>query len=108
MFGAWVTLGLVLILLAAAPSAGAFDLPSLLGSSDKQDFKIVHVNDLVRMKASNQPKVVVLDANFSAVREQEGVIPGAVLLSSESAYDVSTELPRDKTAKLVFYCFDKA
>jgi rhodanese-related sulfurtransferase len=93
----------------AAPSFSvAFDFSSLLKSDDTPRFKIVHVDNLVRLRALPQQKLVVLDANYAPVREQEGVIPGAVLLSSESNYDVAKELPRDKTTKLVFYCHNKA
>ena len=35
-----------------------------------------------------------------------GVIPGAHLLTSDDKYDVAKELPRNKSAKLVFYCAD--
>jgi rhodanese-related sulfurtransferase len=37
-------------------------------------------------------------------RAREGVIPGAVLLSSDNEYDVAKELPPRKDARLVFYC----
>lgn len=44
-----------------------------------------------------------VDANGKETRAKQGVIPGAVLLSSSSQYDLK-ELPADKSAKLVFYC----
>jgi len=37
------------------------------------------------------------------VREKEGVIPGAKLLSSSRSY-VLSDLPGPKDSKLVFYC----
>ncbi len=44
-----------------------------------------------------------IDANGKETRSSQGVIPGAVLLTSSSGYAVS-ELPADKNTKLVFYC----
>lgn len=44
-----------------------------------------------------------IDANGKETRASQGIIPGAVLLTSSSTYAVS-ELPADKNAKLVFYC----
>ena len=48
-------------------------------------------------------KAVPVDANGKETRTSQGVIPGAVLLTSSSQYAVS-ELPADKSSKLVFYC----
>jgi rhodanese-related sulfurtransferase len=66
-------------------------------------FKLIHVNDLVALRAAPNA-VTVLDANAPDVRAREGVIPGAVLLSSDNQYDVTKELPPRKDARLVFYC----
>jgi rhodanese-related sulfurtransferase len=44
-----------------------------------------------------------VDANGKETRAKQGVIPGAVLLTSSSQYAVE-ELPKEKDAKLVFYC----
>ncbi len=46
----------------------------------------------------------VFDANGASTRETYGVIPGASLLSNHSGYDAASELPADKSRKLVFYC----
>jgi hypothetical protein len=67
-------------------------------------FAIVHVDDVVTMRQSGA--VTVLDANKTDFREREGIVPGAVLLSSYAGYDVEKELPRAKDARLVFYCAD--
>jgi len=48
-------------------------------------------------------KAIPVDANGQQTRTSQGVIPGAVLLTSSSQYDVK-ELPADKNSKLVFYC----
>lgn len=44
-----------------------------------------------------------VDANGDSTRRSQGVIPGAVLLTSSSAYSVK-ELPSDRSTRLVFYC----
>lgn len=66
-------------------------------------FAIIHVPDLATMIEQKTPNLYVYDANPESTREQEGVIPGAHLLSSLS-FDPAKELPRAKDAKLVFYC----
>jgi rhodanese-related sulfurtransferase len=48
-------------------------------------------------------KVVVFDANGAEIRKKFGVVPGATLLASASAYDTAL-LPADKSQMLVFYC----
>ncbi len=45
----------------------------------------------------------VVDANDDEYRKAAGVVPGAVLLTSFSGYDLK-ELPADKTRPLIFYC----
>jgi rhodanese-related sulfurtransferase len=48
-------------------------------------------------------KATPVDANSQKTRDEKGVIPGAVLLTSSSQFAI-TELPKDKATKLVFYC----
>ena len=45
----------------------------------------------------------VVDVNGAATRKKHGVIPGAVLLSSASRFELR-ELPANRNEKLVFYC----
>ena len=52
---------------------------------------------------TKEKKATPVDANGKETRTSQGVIPGAVLLTSSSQYAVS-ELPADKSSKLVFYC----
>lgn len=95
----------IAVLLAAvvgvAPvyASGPWDF---LANHETDSFKIIHVADLAALMARGN--VMVFDANPPDVRAEEGVIPGARLLSSSSRYDVATELPAVKTTKLVFYC----
>ncbi len=55
-------------------------------------------------KLSQTPATAVCDANGDGVRESYGIIPGAILLTSSSSYDVAAELPESKENPLVFYC----
>jgi len=81
--------------------------PLLLGialaAEPTEGFKIIHVQDLVDLLAKQPANTWVYDANPEMVREKEGVIPGAKLLSSSRSY-VLSDLPGPKDSKLVFYC----
>lgn len=63
-----------------------------------KDMTIAQLTELQKAGAAT-----VCDANTEEFREANGVIPGAVLLTSSSKYDFS-QLPSDKDRKLVFYC----
>ena len=60
----------------------------------------VSVQEMASLK--REKKATPIDANGASTREKYGVIPGAVLLTSSSNYEMK-ELPADKNAKLVFY-----
>lgn len=62
----------------------------------------VSIAELSRLR--EQSRVEVVDSNNGKVRQQFGVIPGAILLTSSSQFDPARELPSDKGTKLVFYC----
>lgn len=64
----------------------------------QSSIKKVTVAQLSKDKASK-----VFDANGPDFRVKNGAIPGAVLLTSSSSYDLK-ELPTQKDAALVFYC----
>jgi rhodanese-related sulfurtransferase len=59
------------------------------------------VADVVRWTKANE--AVPVDANEQQVRTNEGIITGAVLLTSSAQYALS-ELPANKASRLVFYC----
>jgi rhodanese-related sulfurtransferase len=91
--------------LGVSAPARSLSLSDLLSKAEgDQGFKVIHVNDLAAMMAKPDSKVMVYDANPPDVRESEGIIPGAHLLTSSGHYDVATELPPDKNTPLVFYC----
>lgn len=101
----------VLAIAGAAPamagggSSAWAKLSALLGNQHADDnFKLIHVADLAALEADPNSHVVILDANVAPTREEYGVIPGARLLPSYDNYDVATELPPARNAKLVFYC----
>ncbi|MFL5352098.1 hypothetical protein [Archangium sp.] len=63
--------------------------------------KDMTIDQLVELRKAGS--VVVLDANHDDFRRENGIIPGAILLTSYSKYELS-QLPEDKSRKLVFYC----
>ena len=96
------------IVLSVIPSAFAFDIGSLLNNKPQEPdkFAIIRVDKLSALMADPDSHVNIYDANGWGLRSTAGVIPGAHLLSSDDNYDVATELPPSKSAKLVFYCAD--
>ncbi|HEY1099881.1 MAG TPA: rhodanese-like domain-containing protein [Myxococcota bacterium] len=71
-----------------------------------EPFAIVAVDEVSKAldeaKKSKKP-YAVYDANTVETRQNNGVIPTAVLLSSSSDYDLAL-LPKDKATPVVFYC----
>ncbi len=96
------SLALLLAAIVGAAPVYALSLRDLLTNHETDPFKIIHVADLAALMTRGD--VMVFDANAPDVRANEGVIPGARLLSSPSRYDAATELPAVNTTKLVFYC----
>ena len=47
--------------------------------------------------------ITPVDCNGDGTREKMGHLPGAILVTDEEQYGAS-ELPADKSTKLVFYC----
>ncbi|MBA3502772.1 MAG: rhodanese-like domain-containing protein, partial [Deltaproteobacteria bacterium] len=46
--------------------------------------------------------LTVVDCNSEKTRKKVGILPGAVLIDDETF--TASELPSDKSTKLVFYC----
>jgi rhodanese-related sulfurtransferase len=91
-----LTLALAACQKAPAPSQGAEP------ASDKQaSVKELSVGDVAALLQAKG--ATVLDANDADTRKEQGVVPGAVLLTSSREYALS-ELPASKDTKLVFYC----
>jgi len=90
----------------AGSRSSAWDKLSILLTGKRADdtFKIIRVDDLVALRADPNSHIVIFDANVEDTRNKYGVIPGARLLTTYDHYNVATELPPAKNAKLVFYC----
>jgi rhodanese-related sulfurtransferase len=86
----------------AAPAALACEGEHHAAQAEKKRVTNVTVTQVADLQ--KEKKVTVLDANGEDFRKQNGIIPGAVLLTSFNKYDPAKELPAGKDAKLVFYC----
>jgi hypothetical protein len=109
MFKKSVIVLMVVMTLGAAvltwpPHAWALDLGKLLDNIESDNVKSIDVVSLVALMADKNSRVFVYDVDPVSDREKMGVIPGALVLSSWNKFDLATELPKDKNAKLVFYC----
>jgi hypothetical protein len=51
-------------------------------------------------------KAVLFDVNGEGFRKNNGVVPGARMLASSSAYALD-QLPEDRDTPLVFYCSNR-
>jgi rhodanese-related sulfurtransferase len=75
---------------SAAPAAAAETAVKVVG--------VAEVAGYVRDKSAT-----IFDANGASTRQEMGVVPGAVLLTSSKEYSID-QLPASKSSKLVFYC----
>ncbi|HZA14260.1 MAG TPA: rhodanese-like domain-containing protein [Myxococcaceae bacterium] len=71
------------------------------GHEKRASAKMVTLDDAAKLQ--KEKLASFLDANSIEIRAKYGVIPGATLLSNFTEYQTA-ELPKDKDAKLVFYC----
>lgn len=96
------SLGLGLALVLALPLAAATGCDrSTPGTAVQVEVPVLSIDDLAVDLARGGCRAV--DANDPQLRRDVGVIPGAVLLSDYEAFSLS-ELPADKSTRLVFYC----
>jgi len=91
-----LSLGLAACHTAPKESTGT-EAPAATAATIKE-LSVSDVASLIQAKAAT-----IVDANNRATREKQGVVPGAILLSSSHDYALS-ELPAAKDGKLVFYC----
>ncbi len=66
-----------------------------------EHFPEMSLDDVEKGLAANQ--VTAVDCNGDKLRKKHGVLPGAVLIADEEEF-VASDLPADKTRRLVFYC----
>ena len=85
----------LLLLLFAAVSVGC--------RADTTGLSTLTVEELAKLRDSGVD-LVLCDANNDKTRGEEGVIPGAVLLTSYRDFDAAVELPADPSKQVVFYC----
>ncbi|HUS28877.1 MAG TPA: hypothetical protein VMZ53_10210 [Kofleriaceae bacterium] len=88
------------VLAVAAASAGCKKADHSAAKAEEQ-FATLTVDEVAAQLEAKQ--IVPVDCNGDGTRKQMGVVPGAVLVTDEEQYGPS-ELPADKTTKLVFYC----
>jgi hypothetical protein len=98
-----VLFGVALALVAATGCSKSEDHKATSETTKpaEETFQTMTVDQVDAEIASKQ--VTPVDCNGEALRKRMGVVPGAILVTDEEAYAPS-ELPADKTTKLVFYC----
>lgn len=89
------------ILMSLVVSAALVPAAALACEGETQASATIKKVTVAELAKDNKAKVV--DANNTDFRVKNGTIPGAILLTSSSSYDVK-ELPAQKDASLVFYC----
>ena len=92
------------IFVLCAAVASLMPSGAVAGTNEHAKFGLIQVADLKKLMADTTHKVAIFDANGESTRKKDGIIPGAVLLSSFNHYDIAKELPADKNTTLVFYC----
>lgn len=74
-------------------------------TEQKADEKFVTMTMDEVEAAITSGQATAVDCNGDRTRKKMGVLPGAILVTDEEQYGES-ELPADKTRKLIFYCSD--
>lgn len=80
---------------------------SCFETSPKSGVNFSTVDEVAKAISTNASKVAVLDVNPESVRNEKGVIPNAIQLSSYNSYELK-ELPNDKKTELIFYCYNES
>src|SRR5262245_25348483 len=91
--GIALVLGLALGACHSAPKDSAGAAPAAAAQAAVKELSVATVASLVQTKAAT-----IVDANNAETREKQGVVPGALLLSSSHDYALS-ELPAAKDTK---------
>jgi len=93
------TMLLAVVLASAAAAAGCSK--DKAESAHKDDLPTMTLDAVEKGIAANE--VTAVDCNGDKTRKKYGIVPGAILIEDEEAFEASV-LPPDKTRKLVFYC----
>ncbi|HEY5950118.1 MAG TPA: hypothetical protein VIV40_31700 [Kofleriaceae bacterium] len=94
---------LLCTVLAAAGMGGCAKEKSDSSATATDNLPVMTPDEVEHAIAAKE--AVPVDCNGDRTRKKHGVVPGAILISDEEAFAAS-ELPADKTTKLVFYCAD--
>jgi hypothetical protein len=70
---------------------------------DEQKLATMTMDEVEAAITSGQATAV--DCNGDRTRKKDGILPGAIMVTDEEQYGAS-ELPADKSRKLIFYCAD--
>ena len=89
------------VALALAAFSGCNKSDEKATTTAEETFPTMTVDQVEAELASKQ--ITAVDCNGEMTRKHMGVVPGAILVTDEAEYAPS-ELPADKTTKLVFYC----
>jgi hypothetical protein len=95
-----LVLGAVLALASISGCAKDKTEPAAKAEENFPSMTVAEVDQAITAK-----QATAVDCNGERTRKKMGVLPGAVVVTDEETYAAS-ELPADKTTKLVFYCAD--
>jgi phosphoribosylformylglycinamidine (FGAM) synthase-like amidotransferase family enzyme len=70
---------------------------------DEQKLATMTMDEVEAAITSGQ--AIAVDCNGDRTRKKDGILPGAIMVTDEEQYGAS-ELPADKSRKLIFYCAD--
>ncbi len=96
-----ILLGAVLAL--ATVGGCSNDKSSSAAAEKADDVPTVTLDETDKLLAANEATAV--DCNGDRTRTKYGILPGAVLIADEESFPAS-DLPADKTRRLIFYCSD--
>ena len=87
--------------LSLAAVSGCNSDKAAAGDKAKAEIPAMTIDEV--QKGLDAKQLTAVDCNAEHTRKKLGVLPGAISVSDEESFAAS-ELPADKTTKLVFYC----
>ena len=76
----------------------------LANAYGKDSIKTISIDELDNLIKTSPQSIHLYDANVESTRTHVGIIQGAQLIDSSGHYDPARVLPKEKDAKLIFYC----
>lgn len=89
------------IALSLAAVSGCKSDKAAAADKAKADIPALTMDEV--QKGIEAKQLTPVDCNGDRTRKKHGMLPGAIAVSDEESFAAS-ELPADKTTKLVFYC----